>query len=62
MRSGRAGDAPADVGLCLDTGHIAVGGGEPLQALSRSDVDARLADVERPCQEGRLTDGRGLDL
>ena len=42
-----------DVGLCLDTGHVAVGGGDPLELARRAaprvihvhlkDVDAALA-------------------
>jgi inosose dehydratase len=48
-----------DVGLCLDTGHIVVGGGEPLQALQdwRSRINhLHVKDVNREVVAGIVAD------
>jgi len=60
--AGTAGTAGGELGLCLDTGHVLVGGGDPVEVAARhhdrihyvhlKDVDAALAGAVRG---GRLS-------
>jgi inosose dehydratase len=54
----------SDVGLCLDTGHLVVGGGDPLTAIR--DWAARInhvhvKDVRRQVLDGILADGSTVE-
>jgi inosose dehydratase len=53
-----------DIGLSLDTGHLALGGGEPVQALRdwADRVDhVHIKDASREIMDGVLKDGAGMD-
>lgn len=55
--------ARTDVGLCLDTGHFALGGGDPLNAVNewgRRVNHVHLKDVHRPIIEAVIREAGGM--
>jgi inosose dehydratase len=55
--------ARSDIGLCLDTGHLALGGGDPLRAIQ--DWGPRinhlhLKDIRRPVIDAAIREGAGM--